>query len=245
MKNYIFKIDKIKKTVSRKKKSVTRIFENINIPRNQLTLVKGNTGIGKTTLINLLGLMDEVTCDKDDDILFFPNSRKEAISYKSIPSKKIESIRQQYFGFMFQDDHLIDSWSGWENVILPELIRHPFMSPSLAHKTAEALIRECNFEDMLEDGMMHSSPATFSGGQRQRLALIRALIHSPLVLFVDEPFSSIQIDMAEEILKVLYQKSKEGMTVIMVIHDIHDSLFENNLFDVNIIDLNGIKIIRQ
>ena len=237
-------IDKIKKTVIRKKKSVTRIFEKIRIQRNTLTLIKGNTGIGKTTLINLLGLMDQVDYDQEDDVYFIPSSEQEAISYKNTSLSQIELIRQKYFGFMFQHDHLIDSWSGWENVILPELIRHPSKSPSLAMNTAEKLIRECNFDDLLEDEMMKRSPATFSGGQRQRLALIRALIHSPVILFADEPFSSIQIDMAEEILKVLYQKTKEGMTVIMVIHDIHDALFTKNTFDVNTIDLNDIRILR-
>ena len=210
-------------------RKVNRIitFPSMRIERGKITVIKGETGVGKTTLLNILGLMDQMTFTDDDEIFFYP-TKSETILYSELCAKRktiLENIRRKYFGFMFQHDHLIDSWTGWQNVILPHIIRYPRQSLDKPIEQVKKLINECNFLDMLE--ILDRSPSTYSGGQRQRTALLRALIHHPDVIFVDEPFASIPWKMAKEIFSVLNKQTYKGVTTVMVAHDIHDQLFSD------------------
>jgi len=210
-------------------RKVNRIitFPSMRIERGKITVIKGETGVGKTTLLNILGLMDQMTFTDDDEIFFYP-TKSETILYSELCAKRktiLENIRRKYFGFMFQHDHLIDSWTGWQNVILPHIIRYPRQSLDKPIEQVKKLINECNFLDMLE--ILDRSPSTYSGGQRQRTALLRALIHHPDVIFVDEPFASIPWKRAKEIFSVLNKQTYKGVTTVMVAHDIHDQLFSD------------------
>ena len=229
MSDFIFTIENVRKNYFDRNRPQTLLFQNINIERGVITVIKGETGIGKTTLLNMLGLMDQITFNKNDNITFFPEPGK-AILYSDIyargyfqKEKNFEKYRKEYFGFMFQHDHLIDGWTGFENISLPYLISNPGIPLSVPRKKAEELIEICQFFDMSE--ILDSSPATYSGGQRQRTALLRALIRKPIVIFADEPFASVPKKRAKDILKVLCtQAEKEGVTTIMVAHDTHDAL---------------------
>jgi len=229
--DFIYKIKNIKKSFS--KDSGTNIptlqFKDLFVRRGSMTIITGETGIGKTTLLNMLGLMDEIEFYDNDDIFFIPEPNHPFISYKELyqnSPEEIENIRFEYFGFMFQQDHLIDSMTGWENVILPCLLRYPGISVQEAALRAKNIIRDCKFNDML-DGLMNRSPSTFSGGQRQRAALIRALIHDPIAIFADEPLASVDYNTALEIIRILYKQTLYGKTIIMVVHDTHEVMFEN------------------
>ena len=227
MSDVIFKTQRIRKQYRDRNRIKTILFKSFTIDRGKITVLKGETGIGTTTLLNMLGLMDEIAFTKDDNITFFPKPDKP-FHYKDVfaasffrKEKALETIRKNYFGFMFQHDHLIDGWTGWENVILPYLIRFPGTSPSVPKKKAKQLIESCQFDDMLD--IMDRSPATYSGGQRQRAALIRAIIHHPKVIFADEPFASVPERRAKRIIEILTEQAKKhGVTTIMVAHDTHD-----------------------
>jgi len=237
--DWIFKINSIKKSFYGKTsyQSPDLVFNEIYIQRGSLTIITGETGIGKTTLLNMLGLMDEMTIQEPDDILFKPFSKARPISYQKIindnPSD-IEKLRYRYYGFMFQQDHLIDSMTGWENVILPYLLRYPKSNVTIAKNKAEKLIDECKFDDMLH-GLMDRSPSTYSGGQRHRAALIRSLIHDPTAIFADEPLASVDKQTARDIVTILARQSQKGKTIIMVVHDTHEYIFEG--IQVNKIEL--------
>ncbi|KPA19199.1 macrolide ABC transporter ATP-binding protein [Candidatus Magnetomorum sp. HK-1] len=244
MSEVIFKTETVRKRYMDRTRIKTIIFENFSIDRGKITVLKGETGIGKTTLLNMLGLMDEISFIEKDNITFFPKPNKP-FHYRDIFStgflrkeKALETIRKNYFGFMFQHDHLIDGWTGWENVILPYLIRFPGTHPSVPIKKAKDLIETCQFTDMLE--IMKRSPATYSGGQRQRAALIRAIIHKPKVIFADEPFASVPERRARRIIGILRKQArKNGVTTIMVAHDIHDRVLNHN--DISVRSLSEYK----
>jgi ABC-type lipoprotein export system ATPase subunit len=228
--NWIFKVDNLKKTFLSTRRSDTTYlrFKNIRIERGALTLITGETGIGKTSLLNLLGLMDEMVLYHGDDIIFKPLD-KPPISYRYMMQEapeRIEQVRYAYFGFMFQQDHLIDAMTGWENVILSYLLRYPDASKAEAIEKAKTIIKACRFDDMLH-GLMDRSPATYSGGQRQRTALVRAIIHDPMVIFADEPLASVDQETAKDIINILAQQKEKGISVIMVVHDTHEYLFDS------------------
>jgi len=241
--NWIFKINRIKKVFSPRNNEIIPpiVFRNINVRRGTMTIITGETGIGKTTLLNMLGLMDDIVFSAKDDILFMPETRRRPISYKRIfweQPQWVEKIRFNYFGFMFQQDHLIDAMTGWENVILPYLLRYPEASIYEAIEKAEQIIVECRFHDML-NGLMERSPSTFSGGQRQRAALVRALIHDPMAIFADEPLASVDQLTAHQIVRTLAGQVQHGKTIIMVVHDTHEKMFED--LNVDIIQLSSRK----
>jgi len=247
LEDYIFKIDQVRKIYNYKGEINQIIFNNIYIPREMITFIKGETGIGKTTLLNILGLMDKISFMENDNIIFLPDPN-QTIDFRNIYSKRfkkyriIENIRKNYFGFMFQHDHLIDAWKGWENIILPDYIRNSHVSISKYKNKIHNLIELCNFSDMHE--LLERSPSTYSGGQRQRTALLRALIHSPKVIFADEPFASISKKKAMEILNVFKnQAQKNGTTIIIVSHDIHDDILQN--ININEINLNLSKHLKN
>jgi ABC-type lipoprotein export system ATPase subunit len=236
--NWIFKVDNLKKTFlsARRADNTYLRFKNIQIERGAMTLITGETGIGKTSLLNLLGLMDEMVLYHGDDIIFNPLDQSP-VSYRYLlleAPERIEIVRYKYFGFMFQQDHLIDAMTGWENVILPYLLRYPKVTVDEAVEKAKNIIKACHFEDMLF-GLMDRSPATYSGGQRQRTALIRAIVHDPTVIFADEPLASVDQGTAKDIINILFQQKEKGKTVIMVVHDTHEYLFDS--FAVNKIRL--------
>ena len=206
-------------------------FPKIEIIKDKITIITGKTGIGKTTLLNMLGLMDHIEFTKDSDIKFnisLFNDKKNDIHYKKINKhKEIEHIRNTYFGFMFQQDQLIDTMNGWQNLSMPLLVRSSKITMKEAREKIKKLLIDYKFEDMLENNLMDRSPATYSGGQRQRSSLIRAIIHEPKVLFADEPLASVDEKTAKNIINVLKQKANEGTTIILVIHNTHLNLLKN------------------
>jgi len=222
--NYVFIVDEESKTHKKRDFLETRVFKNIKIPYSCISIIRGKTGVGKTTLLNMLGLMDEL--EYNNGIMFYPNSKESGKNYKELKYSEVEQIRKKYFGFMFQHDHLIDGWSGWENIILPNMIQYPYENPNNTKSIVKEMIEEYGFFD-LDNNTLKQSPSTYSGGQRQRVALLRAIIKKPKVLFVDEPFASVNSEVANNIINVLYKKSTHGTSVIMVIHDIHKQLLSN------------------
>jgi len=209
------------------------LYPNFTIQKNKITIIKGRTGCGKTTLLNLLGLMDDVDLTNEGIIKFKPDIDKEPISYKELfnqSESELENIRREYFGFMFQQDQLIDALPGWDNVFIPYVLKNTKATLEEAKKAAKSFITKFHFEDMTDD-LMDRSPSTYSGGQRQRAALIRALIHNPKVIFADEPLASVDRVTATEIIDVLHQQTKNDTTVIMIVHDTHEFLFDK--YDVN------------
>ena len=188
------------------------------------------SGTGKSTFVNILGLID--TCD-DVEIIFSPSDGAQ-YDYKSLYRNKtrLETVRRNYFGFVFQHDHLIDSFSILENLIFPILSRNNgnisnYSINGLREKITN-LMEEIGFDDLLKKGIGYfdRSPATLSGGQRQRLSLIRGILHDPEVLIADEPIASVDEKAASNMVHVLKMLIRQGKTVILVAHNKDHHLFK-------------------
>jgi len=231
-------------------------YPEIIIKRKKINIIQGTTGIGKTSLLNLLGLMDKTDfnlSESESDVLYRPEPNLKEISYRRDVynnSKKEVSLIRNDFGFLFQHDHLLDDMTCRENIEIRYFLKFPGQKKDEVKIKTDILLELKGFQDLKYQENTNSpppinrSPASLSGGQRHRVALLRALIHSPRVLFTDEPLASVDEKTAKSIVEVLVEEvHKKGVTIIAVIHDKEKDLFSDSSEMLNIIDLNNSTVV--
>lgn len=177
---------------------------NLTINQGDFLMIMGKSGSGKTTLLNILGLLDSF----DSGIYNF-NGEDLINLYED---KKSE-LRNKYMGFIFQQFHLIESLSIGGNVELPLLYAGNI-------PVAERRERVDKYLDLV--GLLNKKnvkPTELSGGQQQRIAIARALINNPYVIFADEPTGALDSETGEEIMNILKRMNEENKTIVMVTHD--------------------------
>lgn len=194
-----------------------------SIRRGEIVAVVGPSGAGKTTLVNILGCLDNPstgTLVVDGQEIFRPGSAP-------LSEKKLTLLRRRLFGYVFQKFFLIPTLSVRENILLPTVFNS-------ALKIDENRLREIT--QML--GIAHREshlPAELSGGEMQRVAIARALVAEPKVFIADEPTGNLDSRRAAEIKKLLLELNRSrGITIILVTHnsdlaEIADSVLE--IFD--------------
>jgi len=176
---------------------------NLNISRGEYLSIMGPSGSGKSTLLNLLGLLDR------------PSSGSYQLNGRDITSlSDIEQaeVRNQEIGFVFQMFHLVPRLTAAENIELPLILAG--MEPSLRHSKVEAILEELNLTDR-----SHHKPDQLSGGQRQRVAIGRATINQPKIVLADEPTGNLDRKSGQDVIHLLEDLNKRGITLIMVTHD--------------------------
>ena len=164
--------------------------------------IYGDSGCGKTTLLNLIGGIDTLT---SGDILI---DNKSLTKFKN---KELDTYRNQEIGFIFQDDNLIDNLNVFENVSLALSLR------KINSKRRKELVSE----SLKEVGILDKEkkyPSELSGGEKQRVTIARALIKKPRIILADEPTGSLDKENSFEIMKILKELSKKYL-VIVVSHD--------------------------
>lgn len=164
--------------------------------------IYGDSGCGKTTLLNLIGGIDTLT---SGDILI---DNKSLTKFKN---KELDAYRNQEIGFIFQDDNLIDNLNVFENVSLSLSLR------KINSKKRKELVSE----SLKEVGILDKEkkyPSELSGGEKQRVTIARALIKKPRIILADEPTGSLDKESSFEIMKILKELSKKYL-VIVVSHD--------------------------
>jgi len=166
--------------------------------------ITGPSGAGKSTLLHILGTLDAPT----EGEVFFRNQ-----ALRKIANGKINRIRNEEIGFVFQFYHLLPEFSALENVMMPALSRGARRRECAAR--SEELLRKVG----LDDRMTHK-PGMLSGGEQQRVAIARALYNEPRVVLADEPTGNLDEHTGEEITELLWNLSRsEGVTVVVVTHD--------------------------
>lgn len=179
---------------------------NLHIAKGEIASIVGASGAGKTTLLQILGTLDKPTSGL---------IKIDGTDIGSLDAKRISQFRNQHIGFVFQFHQLLPEFTAIENVMLPALINGS--NKSTAKKMAIELI------DFL--GMSHRSehkPAELSGGEKQRIAIARALINRPSVVFADEPSGNLDSHNAEELQNLFFSlREKYGQTFVIVTHDLH------------------------
>ncbi|HSZ73026.1 MAG TPA: ABC transporter ATP-binding protein [Cytophagaceae bacterium] len=177
---------------------------DIEVTKGEIVSIVGASGAGKSTLLHILGTLDNA----DGGKVFFNGK-----DLTSISEKNLAEIRNRHMGFVFQFHNLLPEFTALENVCLPGLIGGK--SFALLEKRAKELL------DYL--GVSHraaNKPGTLSGGEQQRVAVARALINQPEIIFADEPSGNLDSQNAEELHRLFFQLSKElKQTFVIVTHN--------------------------
>ena len=172
--------------------------------RGEFIGIMGRSGCGKTTLLKILGLIDRPT---SGTVYFQGRNTKE------LWQDELADIRRRELGFVFQDFYLMDSLSVEENIMMPMILdkRQGKECAKAARKYAKML----DIEKLLE-----KHPYELSGGEKQRVAICRALINNPELLLADEPTGNLDSKAGDVVLRILEDiNQKMGKTVLMVTHD--------------------------
>ena len=172
---------------------------SFTIEKGEFVVVVGASGAGKTTILNLLGGMDEVT---DGDIFVDGN---EVSKYNK---KMLTKYRREEIGFVFQFYNLVQNLNAIENVELAvEICKNP-MNP-------EEVLKDVGLQDR-----MYNFPSQLSGGEQQRVSIARALAKNPKLLLCDEPTGALDYNTGKAILKLLSDTSRQyNMTVVVITHN--------------------------
>ncbi len=187
--------------------AVNRI--NLRIRRGELTAIVGASGSGKSTLLHLMGGIDDPS-GGSVYVRLDETSREEADLYAITPNA-LAKFRGQNFGFVFQNYALLPVLTAWENVMIPSI----YSGADFDSEYASNLFIRLGLSERV-----NHLPSEMSGGEQQRVALIRALIGRPKILFADEPTGNLDRKNGEELLELLTSLTRdEKCTVIMVTHD--------------------------
>jgi len=176
---------------------------DLAISEGEYVSIMGVSGCGKTTLLNILGLLD--TPSSGDYIL-------SGINTSEMNDDEMANIRSTKIGFIFQSFHLIPRLTAAENVEIP-MILAGHSQKMRAEKVAKALAR-VNLTDRSDH-----RPEQLSGGQRQRVAIARSIVMEPEVLLADEPTGNLDSTSGAEIVELIEELNQGGLTLILVTHD--------------------------
>jgi lipoprotein-releasing system ATP-binding protein len=177
---------------------------DLHIRESEVVSIVGSSGAGKTTLLTILGTLDKAS---SGEILF------NNVNITSLSEKNLAAFRNQHIGFVFQFHHLLPEFTALENVCIPAFINK--VSKKEAEQKALGLL------DLL--GLRHRAqhkPSELSGGEQQRVAVARALINNPKVIFADEPSGNLDSENARNLHELFFRLRDElKQTIVVVTHN--------------------------
>lgn len=172
---------------------------NLQIDKGSIITIKGPSGSGKSTLLSIIGTLDNA------------DSGELLISGISIQENtNIDKLRNKSIGFVFQFHNLISELTLEENVSLPKMIANEQLDK-------DELIELFEYFDLKD--RMNSFPNDLSGGEKQRVAVMRAVVNNPSIIIADEPTGNLDPEVAEKILKILMDINDNGTSIIMTTHN--------------------------
>lgn len=177
---------------------------NFSVEQGEYVAIMGESGSGKTTLLNILAALDTPTGGK-----VYLKGR----DLSGVKEREIAAFRRQNLGFVFQDFHLLDTFSLKDNIFLPLV---------LSGKTYEEMERRLTpvAERLGITEILNKFPYEVSGGQKQRAAVARALVTKPQLILADEPTGALDSRASDELLDLFGAINQDGQTILMVTHSV-------------------------
>ena len=195
-----------------KLRHITKSFGNLqvlrgidlDIQKGEVVSIVGPSGAGKTTLLQIMGTLDKA----DEGIIEI-----DGIDVSRLKQKELSKFRNQKIGFVFQFHQLLPEFTALENIMIPAFIAGK--GKSEARERAQELLAFMG----LTDRASHK-PSELSGGEKQRVAVARALMNNPVVIMADEPSGSLDSKHKEELHRLFFElRDKMGQTFVIVTHD--------------------------
>lgn len=176
---------------------------DLHIKEGELVSIMGSSGSGKSTMLNILGLLDNY--DEGDYYL-------DKVLIKGLSENKAAHYRNKFLGFVFQSFNLISFKNAQENVALP--LYYQGIRRKERNEIALQYLDKVGLKPWA-----HHMPNELSGGQKQRVAIARALASNPKVILADEPTGALDSTTSKEVMELIKEIHKSGMTVIIVTHE--------------------------
>lgn len=176
---------------------------DMHIAEGEMVSIMGSSGSGKSTLLNILGILDQYDTGE---------YKLAGTLIRNLNEAKAAQLRNKFLGFVFQSFNLISFKNALENVALP--LYYQQVSRRKRNKIAMEYLDKVGLKNWAEH-----SPSEMSGGQKQRVAIARALISQPKVILADEPTGALDTQTSYEVMELLKEVNKSGITVIIVTHE--------------------------
>lgn len=196
-------------------------INHLEIPRGKRIFIVGESGIGKSTILETVGLMNNTIVPDDKAQILFYDKKGKAIDlaelWRNNSEKALSEFRLKHYSFIFQSTNLMRNFTAFENVSFTRMLQG--YSRYSCFKRARKVLAELGLEHIDEKRMAQE----LSGGQQQRLAFARAILPDFTVLFGDEPTGNLDAENAVRVMQILSDKLEEqqGASAIIVSHDMH------------------------
>ena len=198
----MLKVDNITKSYSLDNRKIEVLNGTcFQIDKGEFTTIMGPSGIGKSTLLNIMGTLDKPDAGR---IIY---DDQEPFTYGD---KEIAKFRNKHIGFVFQFHHLLPEFTALENVLIPTMI-YAQDSPGVLEEKAGEMLERVGLADRI-----HHRPAALSGGERQRVAVARALINNPMVVLADEPSGNLDVKNSEMLIDLLLELNAKYQTTFVI-----------------------------
>ena len=171
---------------------------SLQVARGEFVVIAGSSGSGKTTLLSLLSGLDHPTAGR---VIM------DGLDITDLTEDRLAPIRNESMGFVFQAFHLVPSLNAMENIMFPAELRK---DPQAAHKATE-LVQRTGLWDR-----RNNFPYQLSGGEKQRVAICRALINNPKIIFADEPTGNLDSENSNAIIELLTELQRERRTTLIL-----------------------------
>ena len=180
---------------------------DLDIKKGEIVSIVGASGAGKTTLLQILGTLDSYSKHSDSQLQI------NGVDITTLSDTSLAKFRNEQLGFIFQFHQLLPEFTAVENVCIPAFIKG--ISQKEALQKATELLRFLGLEDRI-----NHKPNELSGGEQQRVAVARALINNPAVVFADEPSGNLDSESAEQLHQLFFKlRDRFGQTFVIVTHN--------------------------
>jgi lipoprotein-releasing system ATP-binding protein len=196
-------------------KSISKTFDNkkvldnlsVEIGKGEVISIVGPSGAGKTTLLHILSTLDSADDNESSELIL------NEIKVQDLNEKEISNFRNTQIGFIFQFHELLPEFTALENICIPGMIRGDKINE--IEKRAEELLKLLNLSKIKDQ-----KPSELSGGEQQRVAVARALINEPKIIFADEPSGNLDSKSAENLHDLFFElRKKLNITIVIVTHN--------------------------